>query len=403
MFNLLSSLFVKSNTSKRRRKSASASIPCEILEERLPLTLSTVETHVNTTTANNQFEPDTASNASGRSVVVWTHRFSATDTDIKAQIFDANGNKVGSEITVANSGRNESDSAVSMDSFGDFVVVWEDTVSSLNHNIMAQRFNSSGAKRGSAITVASESKDEFDPSIASASNGDFVVSYTLNFSTGDLDVKAKRYSDSGALQSSISVGTTSADDERSSSVARTPDGRFAIAFVGNNGITLKLYGTTGNLVNTRTIVSGTSSADKPSVSMDNSGNTVVAWQQLVGSDTDIKARVVSSTGVMQGTSTIANSLDNEFAPDVAFRRTGGIYVVTYTRGAKDASSSTWQVRGSEITSATGATRSSFSVASGTSGSAVAFGSGNAYSLSYETRLSRSNDPGFGIFRRRGSV
>lgn len=402
MFNLLSSMFAKQGSSKRRRRNSASSIPCEVLEQRLPLTLTTVETHVNTTTANNQSSPDTASSASGLSVVVWTHRFSNTDTDIKAQRFDANGNKAGSEITIANTGRNERDPAVSMDSTGGFVIVWVVETSVLNGDVLAQRFTSTGAKRGRLISVANETKDETAPSIASASNGDFIVSYTLNFSVGDLDVKAKRFSDSGALQSTISVGTSSGDDERESTVARTPDGRFAIAYTVNNGIMLKRYAATGSLVNTLTIVTGRDN-DHPSVSMDDSGNSVVAWEALVAGDNDIKVRVVSSAGVMQGTSTIANSTDNEFEPDVAFRRSGGIYVVTYTRGAKNAASTTWQVRGAEVTSSTGSVRTSFSAATSTSSSSVSFGSGNSYSLSYETRLSRVNDPAFGIFRRRGSV
>jgi hypothetical protein len=365
--------------------------------------LSTVETHVNTTTANNQFEPDTASNAAGRSVVVWTHRFSSSDTDIKAQMFDANGRKVGSEITVASTGRNEANPAVSMDTSGNFVVVWQVETGVLNNNIMAQCFSSSGIKRGSVITVASESKNEYDPDVACAGNGDFVVSYTLNFSTGDLDVKAKHFSSSGALQSSISAGTTSVDDERSSTVARTPDGRFVIAYVINSGIILKRYSSTGNQLSTHTIVSGTSSADKPAVSMDDAGNSVIVWHQRIGSDKDIKARVVSSTGAMQSTSTIANTFMDEFEPDVAFRRSGGIYVVTYTSGDTNGTSSTWRVRGAEVTSSTGMVRSRFWTASATSRAAVSFGNGNSYSLSFESRLSRSDDPLFGVYRQTGAV
>lgn len=151
-------------------------------------------------------------------------------------------------------------------------------------------------------------------------------------------------------------------------------------------------------------MSGVSSADKPSVSIDDSGNSVVAWQQTVGSTSTIKARVVSSSGAMQSTTAIASSsLVNVFEPDVAFRRSGGVYVVTYTAGARNVASTKWQVGGVEVNAATGAFQSTFSVATSTSGSAVSFGNGNSYSLSYQTRSSRLDDPAFGIYRRRGTV
>lgn len=394
-------------TNSRYRRRNLPSVSCEILEERIPLTFVTSETHVNTTTTGTQDQSETAANASGASVVVWASQLSSTDWDIKAQRFDANGNKAGGEINVATSLRIEDQPAVSMDSAGYFVVVWVDKVSSTNTNIMAQRFTATGAKRGSLITVANESKNEYRPSVASASNGDFVVAYTRDFSSTDQDVKAKRFSDSGTLLGTISVATSTADDESHAIVARAPDGRFAIAYqvdVGsgsNSDITLKRYSATGVLVNTHNIATGSNDQERPSVSMDNNANCVVVWREFVGGDFDIKARTVSNTGTAASTVTIAATSSREVNPDVAFRRSGGIYVVSYTLG--DDGSSTRQVNVKEVTSSTGAIRNSLSAATSTASGSISFGSGDFYGLSYTALLSRSNDPSSGIFGRLGQV
>src|SRR4051794_15802861 len=76
----------------------------EALEGRQLLSLSPTVIPVNANTAGSQSESDTASSASGVSVVVWT-----TDGvngpsvhDIHAQMFFSNGSKKGQEIVVNN-------------------------------------------------------------------------------------------------------------------------------------------------------------------------------------------------------------------------------------------------------------------------------------------------------------
>src|SRR3954447_9184476 len=53
---------------------------------------------VNTTTRGPQFESDNATSSNGSSVVVWTDTFSPTDHDIRAQRFNSSGGAVGTEI-----------------------------------------------------------------------------------------------------------------------------------------------------------------------------------------------------------------------------------------------------------------------------------------------------------------
>ena len=77
---------------------------------------------VNTTTRNAQFASDTATNFSGQTVVVWTDTFSVIDHDIRAQRYDSSGGKVGSEIVISGSSLDESHPKVAIDGGGQFEV-----------------------------------------------------------------------------------------------------------------------------------------------------------------------------------------------------------------------------------------------------------------------------------------
>jgi hypothetical protein len=90
------------------------------------------EFQVNTNYIGDQFNPEVAMNASGQFVIVWANKGQTSSyfNDIRGQLYDADGHKVGSEFR-ANSDNfpsvweNEINPTVAMDSTGNFTVVWE--------------------------------------------------------------------------------------------------------------------------------------------------------------------------------------------------------------------------------------------------------------------------------------
>src|SRR3954451_21875349 len=90
-------------TASRAARARKSRPSLEALEGRQLMSLG-VESLVNTTTRNAQFESDNASSANGTSVVVWTASFSNTDRDIRAQVYNANGSPRGPEIAVSRNG-----------------------------------------------------------------------------------------------------------------------------------------------------------------------------------------------------------------------------------------------------------------------------------------------------------
>ena len=387
----------QSNRTKRRKNQRT--LRCEALERRELYAVLTGESLVNSTTALNQYEAATASAPDGRSVVVWTHQYSSSDTDIYAQRFDSSGNKVGSEIRVAASTRNESQPDVSMDNWGDFVVTWRVQTTSTNADILAQRFNSAGGTRGTTITVASSTRNEYDPSIASDAYGNFVVAWTRDYSSIDQDVMARMYRDDGsAIAGEFSVAASASGDETNSDVARAPDGRFAISYQidsGSGDVMLRRFSATGSSLSTLSIATGSTIQTNPRISMDTNANTVVVWQELVGSDFDIKARGVTNSGILDSTMTVRNSLDQEVMPDVAMKRDGTSFVVTHVNSTRQT------IHATEM-STSGAIRRSDQIASSArlEAVAVAFSDGTDYSLAY-SRLAGTQ--GANIYRRRGRL
>jgi hypothetical protein len=127
----------------------------------------------------------------------------------------------------------------------------------------------------------------------------------------------------------INVATSSVA-ETSSSVAMTPDGRFDVAweqvYSGNDhDIWMKSYSASGIQTGIDAVAYSTAHDQSPSISMDNAGDAVVAWE----SNFNVKARRISSTGVMGAEINIASTAAIEEEPSVALRRDGGGFVVAY--------------------------------------------------------------------------
>jgi hypothetical protein len=292
---------------------------------------------INTTTRNADFDSVNASSVSGAEVVVWTHQDSSTLFDIRAQRLN-NGKLFGPEILVA-TGVANAPASVAIDNQGYFVVAWTQIASNGNTDVLAQAFNPSGSAIGGIVPVATGTFAQTQPSVAMDAFGDFVVAYTRNTNNNNPDIFAKLYNANEQLVSVVPVATT-AGRETNPSVAMTPDGRFDVAyeFVPQHllnpfhFVELNQYGAQGQLLDTRTISATPTDATIPSVSVDNFGNAVVAWEQNVGFGLGIQARRVSSTGALGPVLTVNDFNDGvvPFNPSVALKRDGsGAFVVAY--------------------------------------------------------------------------
>jgi len=142
------------------------------------------EFQINTTNINNTAgNSDVAELSNGGFVAVWE------GDGVFAQVYDAAGNRVGSELNVA-SNILASDPHVAGLRGGGFVVVW--AVGSFRgeretFNVYGRLYNSAGTSLGSEFLVNLPSqRDQLWPAVAALRNGDFVVTWYLEKIDADI-------------------------------------------------------------------------------------------------------------------------------------------------------------------------------------------------------------------------
>ena len=285
-------------------------------------------------TANANLQTRNASSANGTSVVVWVNTRSTTDHDIYARRLDARGNPVGPAIAVDTTTADSYAPVVAMDASGRFVVAWEDLVDSIGGDVIEMRaFSAAGVPLDGITRVSSGTTGvDFEPSVA-ASNGSFVVAY--EHSQAGYDIRARRYTYSSGVpvaQGTFVVAGT-AQDESWPSVAMAPDGRFDVAYeyaysANDHDIYLARYSAAGAYSGTSYVNVDTNRESAPSVSMDNAGNAVVAYTEVIGGSSGVFANRVSAAGAVGPRVTVAYGGGVSYwSPSVALSPTTGAFVV----------------------------------------------------------------------------
>ena len=374
----------------------------EALEQRMLCSVGE-EFHVNTTTTGDQWRPDVACQPipNGRCVVVWVD-YGLTPPNIRGQIYDGNGVTIRS-IRLPTITGSKGEPSVAMDAQGNFVVVWTQYVN-MRQDVMAWRYTADGGRVGLVIPVATDARPEYSPSVAMDSYGNFVVSYTVKRFVGGgstLDIHASMYPSSGMLPDSSFVVAKEARNETNSVVARSPDGRFSIAYEiegffsssDSSDIVLNQYAANGALLTVHDIDFPTfGSNHHPDVAMDSDGNTIVVFETRYSGTWigNIFARKVDRNG-NKGSLMDVGDTRGWAQPTVAMDLSDGDFVVAYERGDR--------VVVGEMNS-TGTVKSEVRLADDTELAALSINASGGYFLAYvgEEYIDYWNTD---IFARRG--
>ena len=116
----------------------------------------------------------------GRFVATWTDAsVGALSLEVKAQLFNADGTKVGSEFTVNTTAvSHQFDLEVTALADGRFVVTWADYAGGY-HDVRAQVFNADGTKLGSELLVNQQmTGSQWLPDVAALSDGRIVFTWS---------------------------------------------------------------------------------------------------------------------------------------------------------------------------------------------------------------------------------
>jgi hypothetical protein len=317
---------------------------------------------VNTTTAGGQFFSSIATFADGGFVMAWTDTsYSANDfsnAQVKAQVFDANGHKVGNEFRVnTTTALEQRRPRVSVLANGDFVVAWEDASGqggdASGGAIKAQLYHANGAKVGGEFLVNTTTQGTQDEhAITALANGRFVVTWTDNSGVGGDSsgsaIKAQLFNANGTkVGGEFLVNTITSDFQDEPSVASLKNGGFVVSWQDNSGlngdgtrggsIKAQMFDADGNKVGGELLVdtNGINFANEsPSIVGLSNGGFVVTWEASAnfGPDTDdsaMKVQIFDASGNKVGDEIVANTSATEYqkTPVVTELSNGFIVVV----------------------------------------------------------------------------
>src|SRR5262245_62062582 len=278
--------------------------------------------------------PESATNAAGSRVVVWTQQNGVAGTDIFAQRINGFGDKVGQVIRVTNTTDNEREPDVCMDGFGNFFVSYTHDHLSSTHLEIA-RFTAAGAFVERLFVPSTlQFINERDAHIACSSLDKLVLSYTQVTGTGEQDVLARTYGIvSGHLKETRLIfaanqaGVAEADSDvaRRAAVPVVTATSFVITYVVNGDVLARRFDDNGNLINPANpvlrIADRTFPENDPSIAVNANGRFAVAWQQRVNffGGNDIAARTFDVNGVLAPIRNVQTSSLDDTAPEVVIR------------------------------------------------------------------------------------
>ncbi len=169
------------------------------------------------------------------------------------------------------------------DDNGDFIAVWKGTESS-SSEIFAQRFNQNGEKVGSNITVTRPDNGIFEdsPKVALDDDGNFIVAWLQG-----QDLVFKQF-DANGDSTSLTVAIAAAGSDINSN-------RFDIAIQDDEAVIvyrstefsnegLKANRISGSTVSSLINISGTYFDTNPAVAIDESGDAIIVWEDYTGGD-----------------------------------------------------------------------------------------------------------------------
>jgi hypothetical protein len=278
--------------------------------------------------------PAIASNSAGKTAVAWVDERSGSP-NIYLQWFDASGSLNGTNIQVNNDAGKVYSTihsvAVAVDGNGNTLVVWSE-----DSYLFLQRFNASGVAQGSNIQVnddAGGSAAHYRPAIGVDGSGNSAIVWQDN-RNGNNDIYLQRYDGTGAsLGVNIEVnddgGTT---NQYAPTIALNSSGAEVVTWYdlrnGNSDIYMQRYSAAGTAQGSNIMVNddaGTATQIYPTVGIDLTGNSIIAWYDYRNVNIDIYLQRYNASGVAQGSNVKVNSnavAANQYYPWVSVNSNG---------------------------------------------------------------------------------
>ena len=274
------------------------------------------ETNVNTVnTTGTQDNASIAVDHFGKHVIVFAD---ANSGDIIAQRFDSSGAKLGTEFavnttTTGNQALSANANAVSFLDNGDFVVVWESDHGGTN-DVYMQLFNNIGDPIGSETIVnVTTANEQSHASVAGLENGGYVVAWTGGSGTYDTFIRVYSQDGTGGSELQVNTGAAASSSASSPQVAALANGGFVVTWstgdTTDDDVYAEIYDDQGNVVTAEFQVNTTTTnvQDEVSVAALDDGGFVVVWATDDTGDFDINGQRYDASGTAVGSEFTVNT------------------------------------------------------------------------------------------------
>ena len=292
---------------------------------------------VNSTVTANQFSSAMTTLSDGRFVVTWVD-FSQTGGDtsgyaVRAQIFNTNGSKAGSEFLVNTTAYSTQwDPAITALSNGGFVITWTDysqfSPDGRSYDITAQVYGANGNPRGGEFFASGAIDNQANSTVSALGNGRFVVAWRdgsiPDALTGSSEIRAQVFNaDRTPAGSSFQVNTTTALNQTMPSITTLTNGNFVVTWVDESAsgldasltaIRARVCNGNGTAVGEEFVVNTTTngSQNQPAITALANGGFVAVWTDLGLNSGDmssgaVRAQVFGNNGARSGPEFLVNS------------------------------------------------------------------------------------------------
>ena len=269
--------------------------------------------------SGSQYGPDIAVDPNLNFVITWIDKRSTWRWDIYAQRYSNDGTALGNNFKVNNDTTDieQEHPSVSIDSCGNFVIVWADKRSG-EWDIYAQRFLNDGSATGDNFIINDDTVNsiQYWPTISCHKNGNFVVAWVDVRYNDDYDIYAQRFlADGTAIGNNFKVNTdTGISSQLVADIAIKENGDFIITWGdkrnNNWDVYAQQYSSDGSPIGDNFLINDDmtiSSQRNPSISTDLTGNFIVSWENCYDENCDIYARRFTGDAIPLGNSFRVNS------------------------------------------------------------------------------------------------
>lgn len=306
------------------------------------------EFRINTTSLYSQANPDIAVFSNGGFVAVWDGYIAEENSrEVVAQIYDSNGNAIGSEFKVnsySSNGGQINPSVVVLDD-DSFVITWQSQYQYSGLDVVAKRYDVDGqAVFGTEFRVNTSSSSGL-PNIAKLNDGGFVIGF---YGAGNYtdNILFQRYdSDGVTVGSEVIVDSVPRAADYNINVIVLENQSFVISWTdGSDNIKAKIYAADGNEIsNTFTIAythlsSSYSFQNQSIISTSDGGFVVVSSSSEVvdgfGTDRGIFAQRYDENGNEVGGKFQVNTyvLNSQIKPGIASVNNDGFVIAWQSDG-----------------------------------------------------------------------